>query len=109
MLTYRSAEEMSNCQLKMAEFFPKQRAGLRDNFETGSYNLIVPRVLREEHFLVPDLVHGHFDASSNPGYSPESDAVLRNLGDDRLAAMEAYGITQQVISASMPGANHLGW
>jgi predicted TIM-barrel fold metal-dependent hydrolase len=64
-------------------------------------------VALEEHFLVPSLVHAHFDASSNPGYSPESDAVLGDLDVGRLSAMDEYGISQQVISASMPGADLL--
>ncbi|AIO34881.1 amidohydrolase family protein [Burkholderia cenocepacia] len=64
-------------------------------------------VALEEHFLVPPLVHAHFDASSNPGYSPESDIVLGDLDVGRLSAMDEYGITQQVISASMPGADLL--
>jgi predicted TIM-barrel fold metal-dependent hydrolase len=64
-------------------------------------------VALEEHFLVPPLVHAHFDASSNPGYSPESDIVLGDLDVGRLSAMDEHGITQQVISASMPGADLL--
>ncbi len=52
-------------------------------------------VALEEHFLVPPLVHAHFDASSNPGYSPESDIVLGDLDAGRLAAMDEHGIAQQ--------------
>jgi predicted TIM-barrel fold metal-dependent hydrolase len=62
-------------------------------------------VALEEHFLVPSLVHAHFDPGSNPGYSPQTDALLGDLDAGRLSAMDEYGITQQVISASMPGAD----
>jgi predicted TIM-barrel fold metal-dependent hydrolase len=64
-------------------------------------------VALEEHFLVPSLVHGNFDARSNPGYTPESEAVLADIGTNRLRDMDEHGITYQVISASMPGADLL--
>jgi predicted TIM-barrel fold metal-dependent hydrolase len=64
-------------------------------------------VALEEHFLVPSLVHGNFDARSNPGYTPESDAVLADIGASRLRDMDEHGITYQIVSASMPGADLL--
>lgn len=64
-------------------------------------------VALEEHFVVPSLVRANFDVSVNPGYSEKREKLLADLGPARLAAMDEGGITQQVISATMPGADLL--
>jgi predicted TIM-barrel fold metal-dependent hydrolase len=64
-------------------------------------------VTLEEHFLVPSLVEAHFDPSTNPGFTPERKAGLANLAGARLKDMDDCGITQQVISATLPGADLL--
>lgn len=63
-------------------------------------------VALEEHFMLKSLVDQHFDvAGNNPGYSAARDAALADLGELRLADMDKFGVTMQVISASMPGAD----
>jgi uncharacterized protein len=64
-------------------------------------------VALEEHFLVPPLVHDHFDARRNPGYSQEGEAPLADIGAGRLCDMDEHGISYQIVSASMPGADLL--
>jgi predicted TIM-barrel fold metal-dependent hydrolase len=64
-------------------------------------------VALEEHFLVPSLVEEKFDPFTNPGFTAERRHKLGDLGEIRLKDMDAQGITQQVISATMPGADLL--
>jgi len=64
-------------------------------------------VALEEHFLVPELVEEKFDPFTNPGFTVERRNTLADLGGNRLKDMDASGITQQVISATMPGADLL--
>lgn len=66
-------------------------------------------VTLEEHFLVPSLIRERFDpASLNMSWlKPELEAKLADLGTNRLRDMDEAGITHQVISASMPGADLL--
>ncbi len=53
----------------------------------------------EEHFTAPGLpTHG-------PGRKPEIASLLRDLGEARLADMDAAGIDLQVLSASSPGTH----
>jgi uncharacterized protein len=66
-------------------------------------------VALEEHFLVPSLIRERFDpASLNMVWlKPDLEAQLVDLGEKRLSDMDSGGVTQQVISASMPGADLL--
>jgi predicted TIM-barrel fold metal-dependent hydrolase len=64
-------------------------------------------VALEEHFVVPSLVRAGFDVNLTPGFSEAREKRLADLGAGRLAAMDEGGITQQVISATMPGADLL--
>lgn len=65
-------------------------------------------VTLEEHFFVPSLVERF--AGSSPAMrwmNPKLRAGLSDLGEQRLHDMDEGGITVQVISASMPGADLL--
>jgi uncharacterized protein len=66
-------------------------------------------VALEEHFLVPSLIQERFDpANLNMVWlKPELEARLADLGEKRLNDMDSGGVTQQIISASMPGADLL--
>jgi uncharacterized protein len=64
-------------------------------------------VALEEHFMVPSLVDAHFDPSSNPGFTSTTSDRLADLGVARLRDMDVHGISQQIISASLPGADLL--
>ena len=64
-------------------------------------------VALEEHFLVPSLVEAKFDPFTNPGFTVERRNTLADLGENRLKDMDTHGITQQVISATLPGADLL--
>jgi predicted TIM-barrel fold metal-dependent hydrolase len=64
-------------------------------------------VALEEHFMAPSLIEGHFDLTTNPGFSAARKAKLADLGDGRIGEMDEYGVTFQVVSASMPGADLL--
>lgn len=64
-------------------------------------------VALEEHFLVPSLVEEKFDPATNPGFTAERRTKLGDIGVGRLKDMDAHGITQQVISATLPGADLL--
>ena len=64
-------------------------------------------VALEEHFLVPELVEEKFDPFTNPGFTAERRNTLADLGENRLKDMDTHGITQQVISATLPGADLL--
>jgi predicted TIM-barrel fold metal-dependent hydrolase len=66
-------------------------------------------VALEEHFLVPSLLRERFDpANLNMVWlKPDLEAQLADLGANRLRDMDAGEITQQIISASMPGADLL--
>ena len=67
-------------------------------------------VALEEHFLLPSLIEERFDPEVKKGMSwltPSLSAELADLGQGRLAAMDGSGITVQVLSASMPGADLL--
>jgi predicted TIM-barrel fold metal-dependent hydrolase len=62
----------------------------------------------EEHFWTPAIAEA-IGAFRNPDAGPDSPlgANLADLGDRRLAAMDAYGIDLQVISHTTPGVQHL--
>lgn len=64
-------------------------------------------VALEEHFLIPSLVDEHIDSASlNMDWlTPALRGELSDLGEHRLRSMDASGITMQVISATMPGAD----
>jgi uncharacterized protein len=67
-------------------------------------------VALEEHFLVPSLIDKAFpprDVADNPGYDPERDQVLGDLENHRIADMDMHGVSQQIVSATMPGADRL--
>jgi uncharacterized protein len=66
-------------------------------------------VALEEHFLVPSLIRKSFaPANLNMVWlKPALEASLADLGTQRLRDMDEAGITQQIISASMPGADLL--
>ena len=66
-------------------------------------------VALEEHFLVPSLIRERFDpANLNMVWlKPDLEAQLADLGANRLRDMDEGGITQQIISATMPGADLL--
>jgi uncharacterized protein len=66
-------------------------------------------VALEEHFLMPSFIEQRFDPGSlNMGWlTPQLNARLADLGTNRLHDMDEGGITQQIISASMPGADLL--
>lgn len=64
-------------------------------------------VALEEHFMVPSLVNAHFDQSSNPGLNSTTRDRLADLETGRLRDMDAHGISQQIISATLPGADLL--
>jgi predicted TIM-barrel fold metal-dependent hydrolase len=62
----------------------------------------------EEHFWTPEIAEA-IGALRNPDASSGSplEANLADLGDRRLAAMDAAGIDLQVISHTTPGVQHL--
>lgn len=66
-------------------------------------------VALEEHFLLSSVIKARFDtdAMNMVWLNPKTAAELEDLGDGRLAAMDESGITVQVMSASMPGADLL--
>ncbi|AIO34834.1 amidohydrolase family protein [Burkholderia cenocepacia] len=64
-------------------------------------------VALEEHFIVPSLLEAYFDLRTNPGLTPVRKEKLTDLGNGRIKDMDDHGITYQVISASMPGADLL--
>jgi uncharacterized protein len=64
-------------------------------------------VALEEHFIVPSLLETYFDLRTNPGFTPARRAKLTDLDAGRIEDMDDHGITYQVISASMPGADLL--
>lgn len=65
------------------------------------------RALGEKHFGIKSSGNGH-PPIVNPGMtSPELIAELDDLGAGRLASMDEAGISIQVVSASMPGADML--
>ncbi|PZV38789.1 hypothetical protein B5V02_09030 [Mesorhizobium kowhaii] len=57
--------------------------------------------------MVPSLIENHFDLTTNPGFSPARKARLADLDDGRIGEMDEHGVTFQVVSASMPGADLL--
>jgi uncharacterized protein len=62
----------------------------------------------EEHFLIPSLVESIDSSALNVGWmTPELRDGLTDLGERRLQAMNESGITVQVLSATMPGADLL--
>jgi uncharacterized protein len=62
----------------------------------------------EEHFLIPSLIESVDDSKLDVLWmTPELRDELADLGDRRLKAMDASGITMQVLSATMPGADLL--
>jgi predicted TIM-barrel fold metal-dependent hydrolase len=66
-------------------------------------------VTLEEHFLVPDLLREKIDpAVHNISWlTPKLLADLGDLGAGRLRDMDEHGITVQILSATMPGADLL--
>jgi hypothetical protein len=62
----------------------------------------------EEHFWTPAVAEA-IGALRNPDAGPESElgANLADLGERRLAAMDASGVDLQVISHTTPGVQHL--
>jgi uncharacterized protein len=66
-------------------------------------------VALEEHFLVPSLLRERFDPDNlnMVWLKPDLEAQLADLGANRLRDMDEGGITQQIVSASMPGADML--
>ena len=66
-------------------------------------------VALEEHFLVPELIDREFRAIGDGinWLSPELSDALSDLDQKRIADMDENGITQQIISTSMPGADLL--
>jgi predicted TIM-barrel fold metal-dependent hydrolase len=65
----------------------------------------------EEHFATPAFMEGpgrgHRQAVSSGGLPAELPDELCNLGDKRLAAMDAAGIDMQVLSLTTPGVEQL--
>jgi uncharacterized protein len=63
----------------------------------------------EEHFWTPAVAEA-IGALRNPDAGPDSElgANLADLGERRLAAMDASGVDLQVISHTTPGVQHLG-
>ncbi|AUT66885.1 amidohydrolase family protein [Paraburkholderia terrae] len=64
-------------------------------------------VALEEHFIVPSLLEAYFDLRTNPGLTPRRKEILTDLDEGRIKDMDDCGITYQVISASIPGADLL--
>lgn len=65
-------------------------------------------VTLEEHFLLPSLIYDNEALADRLRWqSPEIVAKLGDLGPGRIADLDENGITVQVISASMPGADLL--
>jgi uncharacterized protein len=65
-------------------------------------------VTLEEHFLIPSLVESIDSSALNVAWmTPELRDGLTDLGERRLQAMDDSGITVQVLSATMPGAELL--
>jgi predicted TIM-barrel fold metal-dependent hydrolase len=66
-------------------------------------------VALEEHFLSPSLIEERFapEKRNLAWLTPRLRAELSDLGTNRLRDMDAGGISQQVLSASMPGADLL--
>jgi uncharacterized protein len=65
-------------------------------------------VTLEEHFLIPSLIESVDGCKLDvPWMTPELRDALADLGDRRLKAMDGSGITMQVLSATMPGADLL--
>jgi predicted TIM-barrel fold metal-dependent hydrolase len=62
----------------------------------------------EEHFWTPAVAEA-IGALRNPDAGPDSElgANLADLGDRRMAAMDASGVDLQVISHTTPGVQHL--
>jgi len=64
-------------------------------------------VALEEHFIAPSLLEAYFDLRTNPGFTAQRKVKLADLDSGRIQDMDDHGITYQVISASMPGADLL--
>jgi uncharacterized protein len=66
-------------------------------------------VALEEHFLIPSLIDERIppDRAKMAWLTPPLRAQLSDLGANRLRDMDEGGISQQVVSASMPGADLL--
>jgi uncharacterized protein len=65
-------------------------------------------VTLEEHFLIPSLIDSARNSALDLDWmTPELRNALSDLGDRRLEAMDESGITVQVLSATMPGADLL--
>jgi hypothetical protein len=68
----------------------------------------VRTIALEEHCLTPEL-RSLADAGSSraaPGWPPALEARLLDLGDGRIAEMDAHGIDVQVLSAVQSGLEH---
>lgn len=83
-------------------------AGAKDSASAGAPAPEKRIVTLEEHFFVGSLV-GRFDTSPQNTHwmPPRLMDDLEEVGDRRLSAMDENGISIQVISASMPGADLL--
>src|SRR5712692_622417 len=66
------------------------------------------KITLEEHFISPEYAQhmrdlqskGNASAPGSPGMSKEMEAMLADLGEGRLAAMDACGIDMQALSLS---------
>lgn len=65
-------------------------------------------VTLEEHFLIPSLIYDNEALAERLKWqSPEMVGKLGDLGEGRIKDLDENGITVQVVSASMPGADLL--
>lgn len=65
-------------------------------------------VTLEEHFVVPSVVESNaITRDAAKWFQPKTRQALSDLGEGRLRDMDKNGITVQVLSASMPGADLL--
>ncbi|MGI8418164.1 MAG: amidohydrolase family protein, partial [Nakamurella sp.] len=68
----------------------------------------------EEHFVTPEILSAgramdlaSRDLAFRPASEGETGALLLDLGDARIAAMDATGLDAQVISLTTPGVQNL--
>jgi hypothetical protein len=67
----------------------------------------------EEHFVSPGFVTGpgrdFIERFRNTGRGPKIIQQLQDVGDGRLAEMDAAGIDMQVLSLNSPGSSKPRW